>query len=347
LPTHTSAIKKRVTPVGSPSTPYGRQVADGQHNRGPDQVPPRQRDERTMLTVDGTIEGRRAHILIDSGASVDFVSENFVQRQQIATTKLHPPLRVNLADGTIRQCDRRILRAEMDVSDRKYEVNLTVLPLRHYDAVLGMTWLRRYNPHIDWRQLTVTSSIVAAPITANATKRAFRRKRKGLQQAYVVMVNGTATSTASDDGSQEPAARRLLAEFQDVFPDELPVGLPPPRAIDHRIELLPDREPPSRPSYRMSAAEMDEVRKQLDDLLKHGFIQPSQSPFGAPILFVKKKDGKLRMCVDYRALNAITKKNKAQLPRMGELFDRLHGFRWFSKLDLRQGYNQPSSHSSE
>ena len=133
---------------------------------------------------------------------------------------------------------------------------------------------------------------------------------------------------------------RLLSQFRDVFPDELPAGLPPAREVDHRIELLPGSTPPSRPTFRLSASELVELKKQLEELTKAGFIQPSKSPFGAPILFVKKKDGTMRMCVDYRALNNITIKNSYPLPRVDELFDRLQGAKYFSKIDFRSGYHQ-------
>ena len=120
----------------------------------------------------------------------------------------------------------------------------------------------------------------------------------------------------------------------------LPAGLPPSREVDHKIELVPGSRPTSRPTFRMSASELAELKKQLEELVKAGFIQPSKSPFGAPILFVKKKDGTMRMCVDYRALNEITVKNKYALPRVDELFDRLQGSRFFTKIDLRSGYHQ-------
>ena len=141
----------------------------------------------------------------------------------------------------------------------------------------------------------------------------------------------------------ESAARcsdRLLKSYRDVFPDELPPGLPPSREVDHRIELTPGAVPPSRPTFRLSATELVELKKQLEELVKAGFIQPSKSPFGAPILFVKKKDGTMRMCVDYRALNNVTIKNSYPLPRVDELFDRLQGAKYFSKIDLRSGYHQ-------
>ncbi len=138
----------------------------------------------------------------------------------------------------------------------------------------------------------------------------------------------------------DPMGIKLLKEFSDVFPEQLPAGLPPEREVDHHIELEAGSQPVARPTYRMSAAELDELKKQLDELLEQQFIQPSKSPFGAPILFVKKKDGSTRMCVDYRALNKLTIKNKYPLPRIDELMDRLLGAKWFSKLDLRSGYHQ-------
>ena len=131
-----------------------------------------------------------------------------------------------------------------------------------------------------------------------------------------------------------------LAAYRDVFPDALPDGLPPSREVDHRIELVPGSSPQSRPTIRLSATELAELKKQLIELEAAGFIRPSKSPFGAPILFVKKKDGTMRMCIDYRALNRITVKNSYPLPRVDELFDRLQGARYFSKIDLRSGYHQ-------
>ena len=99
-----------------------------------------------------------------------------------------------------------------------------------------------------------------------------------------------------DDKTDTPFPREvkdILVEFSDVFPKELPTGLPPKRAVDHRIELLPGTEPPHRAPYRMSTQALDELKTQLKELTEHGYIQPSVSPFGAPVLFVPKKDGSL------------------------------------------------------
>ena len=132
----------------------------------------------------------------------------------------------------------------------------------------------------------------------------------------------------------------VLLAYPDVFPKSLPAGLPPERSVDHRIELEPGAPPPSRPTYRLSHKELEELHTQLKDYVANGWVRPSVSPYGAPILFVRKKDGTMRMCTDYRALNKITKKNRYPLPRIEELMDRLQGARIFTKIDLRQGYHQ-------
>ncbi|KAL9252827.1 Retrovirus-related Pol polyprotein from transposon 17.6-like protein [Drosera capensis] len=130
----------------------------------------------------------------------------------------------------------------------------------------------------------------------------------------------------------------VLEEFQDVMPPELPRKLPLRRDVDHVIELEPGTRPPAAVPYPMASSELEELRRQLKELLDAGFIRPSKAPYGAPVLFQKKHDGSLRMCVDYRALNKITVKNKYLIPLIADLFDRLGDARWFSKLDLRSGY---------
>ena len=131
----------------------------------------------------------------------------------------------------------------------------------------------------------------------------------------------------------------VVQEFLDVFPEELP-GMPPDREIEFTIDIIPGTSPISKRAYRMSAEELKELRKQLDELEEKGFIRPSVSPWAAPVLFVKKKDGSIRLCVDYRALNEVTIKNKYPLPRIDDLFDQLKGATVFSKIDLRSGYHQ-------
>ena len=127
--------------------------------------------------------------------------------------------------------------------------------------------------------------------------------------------------------------------YVDVFPDELP-GLPPHRDVNFGIELHPGISPISMTLHRMTPVELQELRVQLQELLDKGFIRPSTSPWGAPVLFAKKKGKTLRLCIDYRQLDRVTIKNQYPLPRIDDLFDQLRGARVYSKIDLRTGYHQ-------
>ncbi|GJV06883.1 hypothetical protein Tco_1344539, partial [Tanacetum coccineum] len=131
----------------------------------------------------------------------------------------------------------------------------------------------------------------------------------------------------------------VIRDSLKVFPEDLP-GLSPPRQVELCIDLIPGVAPVARAPYRLAPSEMKELSKQLQELLEKGFIRPSSSPWGAPVLFVKKKDGSFRMCIDYRELNKLTIKNRYPLPRIDDLFDQLQGSSVYSKIDLRSGYHQ-------
>jgi hypothetical protein len=132
---------------------------------------------------------------------------------------------------------------------------------------------------------------------------------------------------------------RVVKEFPVVFQEELP-GMPSDKEVEFVIELLPGTAPISKRSYMMSVEQLKEIKKQLIELQEAGCIHPSSSPWGAPVLFVQKKDGSQRMCVDYRSLNYVTIKNNYPLPCIEDLFDQMRGVRVFSKIDLRSGYHQ-------
>ena len=126
----------------------------------------------------------------------------------------------------------------------------------------------------------------------------------------------------------------VVREFPDAFPEELP-GIPLEREVDLSIEIVPGTTPVSRAPYRMAPAELKELKVQLQELLDKGFVRPSVSPWGAPVLFVKKKDGTLWMCIDYQQINKVTVKDKYLLPRIEDLFDKLKGEGVFSQINLR------------
>ncbi|GJY96740.1 putative reverse transcriptase domain-containing protein [Tanacetum coccineum] len=131
----------------------------------------------------------------------------------------------------------------------------------------------------------------------------------------------------------------VVREFPKVFPEDLP-DLPPVRQVEFQIDLIPGAAQVARAPYRLAPSEMQELSNQLQELADRGFIRPSTSPWGATVLFVKKKDESFRMCIDYRELNKLTIKNRYPLPRIDDLFDQLHGLSVYSKIDLRSGYHQ-------
>jgi len=147
-----------------------------------------------------------------------------------------------------------------------------------------------------------------------------------------------ATVTGKNETELKLEDMAVVKEYPDVFPKELP-GLSPDREIELSIDLLPGSSSISKAPYRMAPAEMKELKEQLQELLDKGFIRPSASPWRSPVLFVKKKDGSMRLCIDYRELNKITIKNRYPLPRIDDLFDQLQGASVFSKIDLRSGYH--------
>ena len=132
----------------------------------------------------------------------------------------------------------------------------------------------------------------------------------------------------------------LLQEFDDIFPEAMPDGLPPIRGIEHQIDFVPGTQIPNQPAYRSNPEETKELQRQVDELLSKGLIRESMSPCAVPVLLVPKKDGTWRMCIDCRAVNKITVKYRHPIPRLDDMLDELHGACIFSKIDLMSGYHQ-------
>lgn len=306
-----------------------------------------------LLTISGRLNGYPATVLIDGGAGANFVSKRFVHTYDLRPVPTSILSTVTLANGHRSAVSEALFAAELKMGAFRDECTLHVLDISHYDVILGKPWLTDHNPHIDWRTNSITfwhrdQNIVLTSdpplldepqvMSAKALSRAMR---KGAA-VYLVHLRclDDINVLSIDASSSDTRHSSLLAEFEDVFRDELPPGLPPSRAVDHCIELIPGQEPPHRAPYRLSPHEMAELRRQLAQLLESGAIRPSQSPYAAPVLFVHKKDGSMRMCIDYRALNKITVKNRFPLPRIDEMLNCLHGAKVFSKIDLKSAYNQ-------
>ncbi|GJX58019.1 retrotransposon protein, putative, ty3-gypsy subclass [Tanacetum coccineum] len=228
--------------------------------------------------------------------------------------------------------------------DRIRPANLLPIHMLDFDVILGMDWLASHRATIDCYARTVIFGNVRQPeFVYHGSSPLKSVKLISAMKARTLISHGCQGFLASvmDTSLESPNIENLsvVREFADVFPDELP-GLPPAREIEFGIELIPGAEPISKAPYRMTPVELKELKEQLQEMLENGFIRPSVSPWGAPVLFVKKKDGSMRLCIDYRELNRITIRNRYPLPRIDDLFDQLQGAKYFSKIDLRSGYHQ-------
>ncbi|MCO5558817.1 hypothetical protein L7F22_012405 [Adiantum nelumboides] len=175
---------------------------------------------------------------------------------------------------------------------------------------------------------------------------AFDKSIKSSIFAYMIFVeyslNGVNETQVNENGMQvDLELSNFLNQFQDVFIDDIAGESPPKQGDDdHMIELIPGRSPPNKPPYRVSQAQQEEITRQMNKLVEKGMVRPSSSPFCSPALLVQKKDDTYRMCVDYRALNRITIKNRFPMPQAKDLFDKLQGSTYFSRIDLKSGDHQ-------
>src|SRR5215212_7229359 len=161
----------------------------------------------------------------------------------------------------------------------------------------------------------------------------------GATSHYVLICKGLSSET--NDLTNIPSSLlSLLKEFQDVFPDELPHGLPPLRGIEHRIDLIPGAPLPNRAAYRTNPKDTKEIQRQIQDLLTKGYVREILSPCAVPVILVPKPDETQRMCMDCRPINAITVRYRHPIPRLDDMLDELRGATIFSKIDLRSGYHQ-------
>ncbi|KAL0448766.1 UNVERIFIED_CONTAM: Transposon Ty3-I Gag-Pol polyprotein, partial [Sesamum latifolium] len=285
-----------------------------------------------------------AHVLIDPGSTCSFMSHDFASHVHASIEPLGHDLYVSMPAGGVILVNRVVRSCPVVVESDTLYADMVVINLREFDIILGMDWLASNHAVVDCQTKEVAVEINGQMKTVIVGERkvipnclisavtAFNLIKEGCQ-AYLASVHDT--TKVSPGVLEVPVVR----EFSDVFPEELP-GLPPHREVDFEIETIPGAAPISIAPYRMVPSELKELKKQLEELLDKEFIRPSISPWGAPVLFVKKKDGSMRLCIDYRQLNRITIKNKYPLPRIDDLLDQLKGATVFSKIDLRSGYWQ-------
>ncbi|GJU45444.1 putative reverse transcriptase domain-containing protein [Tanacetum coccineum] len=223
--------------------------------------------------------------------------------------------------------------------------------LGSFDAIIGMDWLAKYQAvivyaekivRIPWRNETLIIHGDGSN-QGNVTRLniiSCTKTQKYMEKGFpIFLAHVTAKEVEDKSGKKRLEDVPIVRDFPEVFPEDLP-GLPPTRQVEFQIDLVHGAAPVARAPYRLAPSEMKELSEQLKELSDKGFIRPSSSPWGAPVLFVKKKDGSFRMCIDYRELNKLTVKNRYPLPRIDDLFDQLQGSSVYSKIDLRSGYHQ-------
>ncbi|KAL0349812.1 UNVERIFIED_CONTAM: Transposon Ty3-G Gag-Pol polyprotein [Sesamum radiatum] len=230
------------------------------------------------------------------------------------------------------------------IGDVNLPVDLVVMDLKEFDVILGMDWLAQHREVVDCykKEVMIESSnkpkvvfVGDRQVVPVCVISAIEARRLILEGCEVYLAHMLDAEKVSPTLEEIPIVR----DFPEVFPDDLP-SLPPHREVDFTIETLLGVAPISIAPYITAPIELQELKKQLEELLEKGFVKPSTSPWGAPVLFVKKKYGSMRLCVDYRQLNRVTVKNKYPLPRIDDLLDQLKGATIFSKIDLRSGYWQ-------
>ncbi|GKB36863.1 putative reverse transcriptase domain-containing protein [Tanacetum coccineum] len=268
-----------------------------------------------------------ASMLFDSGANRSFVSSTFSALLDVAPSTLDTSHAIELADGRISETNVVLKGCTLGLLGHPFDIELMPVELGSFDFIIGMDWLAKYHALI-----VCDEKVVRIPYGDETQKYI----HKGCQ-VYLAQVTSKKVEDKSEDKRLEDVP--IVREFPEVFPEDLP-GLPPARQVEFQINLVPGAAPVARAPYRLAPAKMKELSTQLQELSARGFIRPSSSPWGASVLFVKKKDGSFRMCIDYHELNKLTVKNRYPLPRIDDLFDQLQGSRVYSKIDLRSGYHQ-------
>ncbi|KAI3820706.1 hypothetical protein L1987_08254 [Smallanthus sonchifolius] len=273
-----------------------------------------------------------------------FVSLKFEPLLAKTRSKLEKTFTVEVANGDSLTIDSVIHDCSLEFNGHTFPINLVPMPLGSFDIIIGMDWMSNHHAEV-----ICFDKCIQIPLPSGETLRVFGEKpckehklmsctttQKYLRKKYVAFLAHIVQKDVKEKNIQDIP---IIRDFPEVFPKDLS-GLPPVRQVEFRIDLVPGANPVARAPYRLAPSELQEIASQLQELSDKGFIRPSPSPWGAPVLFVKKKDGSFRMCIDYRELNKLTIKNRYPLPRIDDLFDQLQGSTCFSKIDLRSSYHQ-------
>ncbi|GJS87245.1 putative reverse transcriptase domain-containing protein [Tanacetum coccineum] len=284
-----------------------------------------------------------ARVLFDSGADKSFVSISLASMLNIPPITLDTTYDIEKADGNLVGTNTVIQDCTLILLNQPFEINLMPIKLCSFDVVIGMNWLSKYHARIICDEKVVYISIDGKTLIIRGDRSKTRlslisciKTERYISRGYQVFV-AQVMEKNSDEKRLEDI--QVVREFPEVFLEDLP-SLPLVHKVEFQIDLMPGAAPVARAPYRLTPSEMQELSNQLQELADRGFIRPSTSPLRALVLFVKKKDGSFRMCIDYRELNKLIVKNRYPLPRIDDLFDQLQGSSTYLKIDLRSGYHQ-------
>ncbi len=275
--------------------------------------------------------------LFDTWASHNFITQENAKRMELQLEELKAPIEVHFADGVPHPTTWQVKDVPFQLGNWRGKVDLLVSTLGGMDCILGMEFITRNNVLIEghnrliriqskngivWVKAHEVPSVGGSTIHLMLGKMLEKECMGGYGMLCVMlMLDEFEPKEATNLVSSPKCLKQVLDEFPDVMLGELPDELPLPKRVDHAIKVMVGVAPPIKAPYQMNHEKLKELKVQLEELLAKGYIKPNKSPYGAPILFVHKKDGTLRMCVDYRALNKVTVKNRYPLPRIDDLFD--------------------------
>ncbi|XP_014511566.1 uncharacterized protein LOC106770264 [Vigna radiata var. radiata] len=312
------------------------------------------------LRLMGLISKQQVTILVDGGSTHNFIQDRVAKFLNLPSQPT-PTLKVMVGNGSVLECHHVCPAILVTIQGQHFTVDFHVLPISGAEVILGIQWLKLLGPIItDYSKMTIsfmqegrrvelTADIPSGPqdISAHQLKRIVQT-HSGAAYFHIQIFPHSPfadTPTVASPSHPDPLISSLLNHYKALFLP--PTSLPPPRNTDHHIHLMQNSSPVNVRPYRYPHFQKCEIERQIDEMLQTGLIQPSHSPFSSPVLLVKKKDGSWRFCVDFRALNLIFVKDRFPLPTIDELLDELGGAKWFSKLDLRQGFHQIRMHEAD
>nr|MDZ8003588.1 RNase H-like domain-containing protein [Nostoc sp. DedSLP05] len=300
------------------------------------------------IKLSGFLRKEKVIILVDPGSTHNFIDSRIAKKLGLYIEKKE--FHISLPGNRVLSCQGEVKHQRLRIADFEFSSNYYTFDIGGFDIVLGVEWLRtlgtyalnhdesfiRFKVEGKKYQLQGINSPKSKVISAEKMRKTLNKGHAGFM---AVLFSMQVESKNELPLEQKKEIDEIICHYHDIF-QELPGNPPPSRNMEHIIELEPGKGPTIVRPYRYGHKQKTEIERLTQELLDSGAIIPSKSPYAAPVILCRKKDGSFRMCVDYRALNKITLKNKYPIPRMDDIIDELHGAKYFTKIDLRSGYHQ-------